>query len=207
METLQIMSAFFWGPEPEQCNNMLRESFWLPIERVIPWLEPPSPAVFNEIKMLVNHFTDADPLFHYLEEVYIRLFISDPKGLRTPLYASCYAGEESGKIAPLMGEPALAMKERFRSKGLSLADTIHDPPDHLAIELEFLYFLLEKGWAERDNLLLEEAFSFSSEIMLPWVIKLQERLVADEIENRFYPLITALLCAILRLVGRLNKTL
>ena len=164
-------------------------------------------TVLNTLITITQAFSQAEALCAHLDETYVRLFISDREGIRTPLYASCYERKESGEITPMMGEPALAMKERFRSKGLSMADTIHDPPDHLAIELEFLYFLLEKGWAERDNLLLKEAFSFGSEIMLPWVIKLQERLAGDETENRFYPLITTLLCDILRLVGRLNKTL
>jgi TorA maturation chaperone TorD len=102
----------------------------------------------------------------------------------------------------MMGEPALDMKQRYLSKGLSLAEDIGEPPDHLSIELEYLYFLLEKGWAEKDDRLLEEASSFSSEIMLPWVSKLQERLAAMETESPFYPLTATLLCGILEFIKR-----
>jgi TorA maturation chaperone TorD len=97
------------------------------------------------------------------------------------------------------------MKERFESKGLSLGDHIHEPPDHLAIELEYLYFLLERGWSGDDAALKDEAVSFVVEIILPWVIKFQERLVAVETECRFYQLTTAILGAVLRFVGASDK--
>jgi TorA maturation chaperone TorD len=107
--------------------------------------------------------------------------------------------------SPLMGPPAVMIKERFESKGLSLGDHIHDPPDHLSIELEYLYFLLERGWSTDDAALIDEAASFSADIMLPWVLKFQQRLVAVETECRFYQLITAILCAILRFIGATSQ--
>ena len=206
LEALQMMGDIYWGPEPQKCKRMFQRSSWLPFERLIPWLDPPSAEVFKEIKILLDTFSEADTLYNNLEEDYVRLFISDSKGIRTPLHASCYIGEETDEITPLMGKPALDMRERFKSKGLSIAADVAEPPDHLAIELEYLYFLLERGWAEKDNSLLEEAFSFSSEVMLPWVMKLQKRLDVIETENHFYPFISTLLCSILKLVGCLNKT-
>jgi TorA maturation chaperone TorD len=65
--------------------------------------------------------------------------------------------------------------------------------------------LLERGWSTDDAALMDEAVSFSAETMLPWVIKFQQRLVAVETECRFYQLITAILCAILRFIGN-NKS-
>jgi TorA maturation chaperone TorD len=50
-----------------------------------------------------------------------------------------------------MGEPAIDMKNRYESKGLSLSDEIHEPPDHISIEQEYLYFLLDKGWSDDDR--------------------------------------------------------
>jgi len=205
LEVVQKMSYFFWGPTLEQCQQMREVPFWLPIEKGLLLLDPPADEVFTEIQTLLNHYSTAQALFDGLEEEYVRLFISDRQGLQAPLYASCYVAAEPGERAPLMGEPALAMQARFRSQGLSLADEVGEPPDHLAIELEYLYFLLEKGWSENGKVLLEEASSIGSEIMLPWVRQLQQRLAAIETENRFYPLITTLLCAILKFIGRLNR--
>ena len=207
LEVIQKISDFFWGPKSEQCEDMLRPSFWLPIEKILPRLDSPSVQVFNKIKTTLNNFSTGQALLQCLEEEYIRLFISDRQGIRAPLYASCYGTEDNGEPALLMGEPALEMIKRFESKGLSLANNIHEPPDHLSIELEYLYFLLERGWGEKDDSLLEEALSFGSETMAPWVMKLQQRLTTIETGNHFYPFIITFLCSILNLVGRLNKTL
>ncbi|NIQ90076.1 MAG: molecular chaperone TorD family protein, partial [Desulfobacterales bacterium] len=74
-------------------------------------------------------------MYQHLEEGYVRLFISAKGGITAPLYESCYEFEG----APLMGRAAAEMKERFETKDLSVADTIQEPPDHLSIELEYLY--------------------------------------------------------------------
>jgi putative dimethyl sulfoxide reductase chaperone len=205
LEVVEQMSQFFWGPILERCQKMVQVPFWCPLEKVLPWLGSPSVEVFKEIKTGLNNFSTGRGLFDYLEEEYIHLFISDRQGIRAPLYASCYATVNADEKAPLMGEPALAMQDRFRSKGLSLADDVGEPPDHLSVELEYLYFLLEKGWSENGEVLLDEASSFGSEIMLPWVRQLQQRLAAIETENRFYPNLTTLLGAILKFIGGLNR--
>jgi putative dimethyl sulfoxide reductase chaperone len=205
LELLRLMSTIFWGPDLQKCQEILTGSFWTPFEKIIPRLDPPSAEVFDEIKILVKTFPDADALCNNLEEAYVRLFISNRKGIGTPLYASCYVGEASEETTSLMGEPALAMKERFMSKGFSLAADISEPPDHLSIELEYLYFLLEKGWIEQNDALLAEAFSFSSETMLPWVLKFEQRLAVLENEFVFYPFMGALLCSTLQLIGTLNQ--
>ena len=103
-----------------------------------------------------------------------------------------------------MGEPALRMKRCFEAKSLSIDTRVGEPPDHLAIELEYLYFLLEKGRSDNDRELIAEASSFSSDVMLPWVTRLQKRLAAVEIEGSFYLLITTILCAILQFSGGEN---
>ena len=105
-----------------------------------------------------------------------------------------------------MGPSAVMMKERFESKGLSLGDHIHEPPDHLAIQLEYMYFLLEKGWREDDSALMDEAVSFAGEVMLPWILRFQERIEPVETECRFYQLITAVLSSILRYIGSADES-
>jgi TorA-specific chaperone len=98
-----------------------------------------------------------------------------------------------------MGEPAAMMTKRLQSKKLSLADTLHEPPDHLSIELEYLYFLLQKGWAEDDRMLIAEAAEFAGESMLPWVGTFRDKLTAAA-PSPFYPMMAALLLCLLRCV-------
>jgi TorA-specific chaperone len=99
-----------------------------------------------------------------------------------------------------MGRAATEMKERFEAKGLSIVDTIQEPPDHLSIELEYLYFLLDKGWRDQDEELVAEGSAFALETMLPWVSKLSERL-ASEKDCQYYPLMVSILEDILRAIG------
>jgi putative dimethyl sulfoxide reductase chaperone len=205
LEVVEQMSRFFWGPTLEQCQNMVQSPFWRPFEKVLPWLDSPAVEVLEKIKNGLNTFSTARGLLDHLEEEYVHLFINDPQGIRAPLYASCYAAIDADQWAPLLGEPALAMHDRFRSKGLSLADDVGEPPDHVSIELEYLYFLLNKGWSDNDSLLVDEAASFASETMLTWVMKLQQSLAEVETASPFYPLITTTLCEVLKLIGGLNR--
>jgi TorA maturation chaperone TorD len=159
------------------------------------------PDVLHRIESGLKKFPNADALFQFLETEYVRLFISHRDGIATPLYESCYDGAQAGDAAPLMGKPAIRMKARFESRGLSLDSNISEPPDHLAIELEYLYFLMEKGRADNDRKLITEASSFASDSMLPWITRLQERLAAAETEDSFYLLITNVLCAVVKYIG------
>ena len=206
LEGIALLSRFYWGPAAESSRDILQGIYLRPFEALKPIVGCKPPGILDELKTINTSFTDADEIFQCLEQTYVRLFINSRNGITAPLYASCYAaGSAPGEDAPLMGPPAVLMKERFESKGLSLGGHIHEPPDHLAIELEYLYFLLERGWSDDDAALKDEAVSFAGEIMLPWVIKLQERLVAVETKCRFYQLTTSILYAILRFIGASDK--
>jgi TorA-specific chaperone len=206
LEGVALLAGFYWGPDAEGSRDLLRGNYLKPFEALKPIVSYEPPGILDELKAIHTSFANEYEIFQHLEQSYVRLFINSRDGITTPLYASCYEpGQAAGEDAPLMGPPAVLMKKRFESKGLSLGDHIHEPPDHLSIELEYLYFLLEKGLSEDDAALQNEAVSFADEIMLPWVIKFQERLGTVEDEGRFYQLTTAVLCAILRFIGASNK--
>jgi len=198
---VQTLCGLFWGPNLQKCQEILSGTYFEPFTTLERALEFNPPDVLQRLESELKNFPNADLLFQHLESDYVRLFISHRDGIAAPLYESCYFGVEAGDTAPLMGKPALRMKQRFESKGLSVDSNIHEPPDHVAIELEFLYFLLEKGWSDNDRKLIAEAASFSCDIMLPWVTRLQKRLAAVENEGGFYLLITAILCAFLGYIG------
>ena len=207
LECVASLAGIYWGPDAEGSRDLLRGIYLKPFEALQPIAGYEPPGIIDELKGIGTSFTDKDEIFQCLEQTYVRLFINSRDGSIAPLYASCYeAGSAPGQDAPLMGPPAVFMKERFESKGLSLGDHIHEPPDHLSIELEYLYFLLEKGLSEDDAALQNEAVSFADEIMLPWVIKFQKRLVAVETKCRFYQLTTSILYAILRFIGASDKS-
>ena len=201
LEILKKMSSVFWGPELEKCSEMLQKSFLRSFDKLA---AQPGNWNVHEIKLVLKKFKNAEAFFPQLEEGYVRLFISNRKGVAAPLYESCYANIEGGEKALLMGPPAIDMKNRFESKGLSLSEDIHEPPDHISIELEYLYFLLAKGWSAGDKDMIDEASTFAADVMLPWVSKFQAGLAAEN-NCRFYPLMASLLTAILEIIAAFNR--
>ena len=200
LDGLKIMGRIFWGPSLEECTEMVKENYLNRLDSLTSVLKTGAGKRLQEIGSIIRSFSDGDSLYQHLEEGYVRLFISAKGGITAPLYESCYEFEG----APLMGRAAGEMKERFETKGLSVADTIQEPPDHLSIELEYLYFLLDKGWRDQDEALVTEGSAFAAETMLPWVSKLSERL-ASEGDCRYYPLMAAVLMQILTVVATINK--
>ena len=202
LDGVAALARLFWGPDPESSRELRQGSFFSPLEALESRVKYEHPTVFTDLKNIIKELEDENAIFQYLEEAYVRLFINSREGITAPLYASCYVdGTASDENAPLMGPPAVLMSKRFESKGLEMSETMHEPPDHLSIELEYLYFLLKKGWADNDPALLSEAVSFAGETMLPWVTNLRKR-IADENRCSFYPLIIGVAVSILAYLGR-----
>lgn len=201
LKSLQKLCSIFWGPDLEKCQEILVEDYFLPFEIIDNVSGNDAQDTLEKFQESIRNFSDAETLFNYLEEAYVRLFVNARGGIATPLYQSCYSDfKRAGTKASLMGESAVLMKQRFESKDLSLADDLNEPPDHLAIELEYLYFLLEKGWADKENELIAEAAAFAGESMLPWISELRNQLQREFI-CPFYPLAVTLLVAILSFIA------
>lgn len=198
LDGVRLLSRTFWGPTAETCREILEEPFLEPIEILAPILETDPPDTVDRLRKILIGSFDAESLLQSLETEYVRLFVNDRGGIPTPLYASCYEGGSPR----LMGEPAALMKARFESKGLAVDNKIGEPPDHLSIQLEFLYFLLNRVDSGVDP--ASEAETFVSEAMLPWVVSMNQRLSAQPGDS-FYPLASALLVSVLRLISGLQS--
>lgn len=69
-----------------------------------------------------------------LKEDYVRMFVVSPDGLCPP-YASHYL--DPGAPAQVMAE----VEEEYARAGLSVPPSLGEPPDHAAVELEFMSLL------------------------------------------------------------------
>ena len=201
LDGLKIMGRIFWGPSLEVCTEMVGEGYLDRLQSLKAILPDRSLDSLGQLVSTIKSFPDGESLYQHLEEGYVRLFISAKGGIMAPLYESCYEFEG----APLMGRAAAEMRERFEAKGLSVADTIKEPPDHLAIELEYLYFLLDRGWRDKDVTLISEAATFARETMLPWVSVFEEKL-AHEKTCRFYPVAARILVEVLNSIGEIQNS-
>jgi len=203
LELLDKLSTIFWGPNLEQCRAMRSPDYFRPIVSLAPVLGPESLAVFEKVKSLIRSYPDTLSLFNSLEEDYVPLFINALDGITSPLYQSCYPDINEPHVEPtLMGASAIRMQQRFNSHGIDLDPDLNEPPDHLAVEIEYLYFLIEKGWTEDNAVLKSEASKFASAEMLAWVPVFEKRLRAAP-TRPFYSLIAVILVAVLRLAAAL----
>ena len=117
---------------------------------------------------------------------YTRLFIG-PDRLPAPPYGSVYL--EPGRR--VLGDTTEEVRKLYADEGLVVADSVNEPPDHVALEFEFAAFLLEKSaaaWthdpAEADRL-LEKARQFESEFLRSWLPDLASSIEASA-ETAFY---------------------
>jgi TorA maturation chaperone TorD len=90
-------------------------------------------SLFSEIAESASLTSDIDAL----RIDYSRLFIG-PYRLLAPPYGSVYL-ENTRRI---MGNSTLDVRNKYADEGLRL--DIKEAPDHIAIELEFMYYLISK---------------------------------------------------------------
>jgi TorA maturation chaperone TorD len=129
----------------------------------------------------------ADPL-QDLEVGFTEQFINRLGGIPAPPYGSVYL-EQDGI---LMGQSSLRALEAYRAEDLSLEGG-GEPPDYLATELEFLFYLVsqeEEALSRRD---VEGARdktvnqrAFVSELLHPWVSVFCSRVENDQHSHSLY---------------------
>lgn len=172
LHCLKLMAFIFWGANgKDNWAHLLQQAQDL-------WTEPGSAPAFSSAsfaRCLNEQLACGSPqdINQGLEEAYVSLFINARQGIAAPLYQSCFE-EENPR---LNSAPAQRMLARLQQVDLSLDHKLRQPPDHLSIQLEYLYFLLSWALQERDQKLLKQAIEFAVLEMLPWVKKLELSIV------------------------------
>jgi len=198
---IQTACRLFWGPDDSHCQEMKQNGLFNELAPIAPILRIHPPDTLRKLnKMIVRYEDSRTTLFDALETAYVGLFISNREERIIPLYQSCHEYDH----APMMGASAIMMKERLAAVNLSLGPHINEPPDHIAIELEYLYFLLTNGWADENASQVKEASSFAADTMLPWILKLHNRLVHHP-DAAFYSLGMAVIIGIIQSVGNSDR--
>ena len=202
LTSVQQLCRVYWDPSEELSRQILKESFLQPFKAVALLIETHEDAELVELRTLLGGFSESESFLDYLEEGYVRLFINDRGGITAPLYASCYEDEGNPQ---LMGQAAVGMLKRISDLNIRLDEDIHEPPDHLAIQLEVLYFILTQANTLGRPKQLAAAAEFVQACMRPWVEAFYARLT-KETRCRFYPLVTRVLLSILQMVSALPES-
>lgn len=199
LEGIDALCCIFWGPDPDQCRTLLDGDFTSVFKTVEKELGKNIQEGFNKFKEIIKKYEDPEELFLALNEEYVKLFISNLHGITAPLFESCY----EYKNAPLMGPAAIRMKDLLDDAGLDISEDFTEPPDHLCIELELLYYSLEKAWKAKSkkNGQLRDVQIFVSDIMIPWVKTFYNRL-SSEYPDCFYTVSANILLELLRSIKR-----
>lgn len=124
----------------EECRRdsykLLSECYYLPDEKLIKTLnglEKSRGELYLAIVKTIPGISDVESL----KIDYSKLFVG-PYGLLAPPYGSMYL--EGAKM--VMGNSTMDVKNKYQEEGLDIG--LKEAPDHIAIELEFIYFLIFK---------------------------------------------------------------
>lgn len=133
----RFLSACFYEPTPMFAEERLFESMGQAARLVAPELAQP-------VLRLGEAYAAEDP--QGLRVDYGRLFLG-PVDPRARPYGSFWLTGD----ATAMHDATLALLDLYRAGGFEMADDFRDLPDHVAVELEFLYVLtfrlVQAGWA------------------------------------------------------------
>ena len=118
----------------------------------------------------------AAPLEELLVD-YTRLFLG-PVDTRAKPYGSVWLDDD----APLMGDSTMAVLQHYEDGGFEVDEGFRDLPDHIAVELEFLYVLLFR---------LAEASARGDEATLQGADTMRRRFLAEHLGAWVSPFTTA----------------
>ena len=192
----------YWGPSDELCQEIWEGSFLQPFAAIAALMETGPDADLGRLCAHLEAFPDPEALSAYLEDGYVRLFVNDRGGIAAPLYASCYEDETNPQ---LMGEAAVRMQKLLADLKIHISDDVREPPDHLSIQLEALYFIMTQQCEPGQPGGAQAASDFAAAQMLPWVQSFHRRL-AEEPRFPFFPLITGVLLSVLQIIAGLPET-
>ena len=116
--------------------KLLSECYYLPdagLVKRLNNLDTSGEGLYTDIVKYCPKIIDIDSLIID----YTKLFVG-PYGLLAPPYGSIYL-ENNGRV---MGNSTMEARNSYAEEGLDIC--LKEAPDHIAIELEFMYFLIFK---------------------------------------------------------------
>ena len=123
--------------------KLLSECYYLPdagLVKRLNNLDASRGGLYADIVKYCPKISDIDSLIID----YTKLFVG-PYGLLAPPYGSMYL-EDNGRV---MGDSTMEARNRYAEEGLDIC--LKEAPDHITIELEFMYFLIFKEIEATNN--------------------------------------------------------
>lgn len=105
----------------------------------------------------IQTYDSKDKLLEVLQVEYTQLFITNFPAVPAPIYKSFYKERE------LIGKSTEEIIDIYNAHDFNVSENMTEPADHLAIELEFIYRLIEEGVS------IKEQMDFINKNILDWI--------------------------------------
>lgn len=197
LDALLLAGRVFWGPDLEFVQEIREDRTGEDLARLAGLLEGAAGEAALGLGRSLGEFDSAQEAFVEWEAEYVSLFVNAPGGVAVPLYQSVHDSEEG----LVMGPAAQRMAARLETAGLSANLPQGQPADHLAVELEYLFLVLEEAVSEEDRVALDEAAAFAREELVPWLERVTARL-AQAAPDGLYTRAAALALGLARVAAR-----
>ncbi len=136
MEPLKVEKVLLITHSRADSYKILSQCYFLPDENLFNNLKNLDALSGNPCLELIQYILTSDAL-ELLRVDFSRLFVG-PFKLPAPPYGSVYL-DGGGRI---MGDSTIAVRKQYQEEGLEIS--LKEVPDHIAIELEFMYYLIVK---------------------------------------------------------------
>ena len=176
--------------ERKDLCSLLVQLFSYPDAELSQRLAEPATAILAA-RLAVPPLSKPETDWTMLEPAYTSLFINRLGGVPAPPYGSVYL-DNDGQV---MGPSSLRVVQSYQEAGLVVESP--EPPDFLATELEFLYFLTDREGSEMGAETTRARTVFFNELLLPWIAPFCQRLATAD-PHPFYSWAAALLLAYCR---------
>ncbi len=178
-ECFRLLAACFYPPQPALWKH---EAL---LENLTELLTRTCPGAAEHARRMQESLSHGDA--EELAVEHARLFVG-PQRVIAPPYGSVYL-EEGRRV---MGESTMEALRTYEDAGLRLDADFKELPDHVAVELEFAYYLMSKGVEAAEAGIAEKARScesareaFLDRHLRRWVPPFCAR-IAEGTENPFY---------------------
>ncbi len=175
----RFLAVCFYLPQKEVfAEENLLENLTLSLKKVCPEAAPFSMKMGEALP----RYSSED-----LSIEYAKLFVG-PYELKAPPYGSVYLDRERR----VMGDSTMEVIKAYEEQGLSIDNEFREVPDHISVELEFMYYLTCQEVealknAERKKALkwIEPQEAFPNSFLRPWVPDFCTR-IKEGTDNEFY---------------------
>ncbi|MBI5632938.1 MAG: molecular chaperone TorD family protein [Nitrospirae bacterium] len=188
-DSFRLLAACFYEPQ----RDMFEEGLLHNLAGSLKMICPGAVDYAEEMIKLLPLHSDEELLVDYS-----RLFVG-PTGLLAAPYGSVYLDKDRC----VMGDSTMAVIAFYNSHGLVMDGDFKEMPDHIAVELEFMYYLaykeieaLELPDMTAAAAALESQEFFINKFLRPWADKFAGKMM-EGAETAFYRALAGCLSALL----------